>query len=174
MCIRDRLQNPPTGCRPGAVIIGILNEWYNRGVSWPRHHLLRIPIIMAPGRHPVGGFWPTSHVCRDGVRSRGPRLISSQNLRQDIVRKLHFCEFQPNRSLYIFSFTRNVSRSLIFTLSGHLSRSSYSDPPPTDIYIFYNKNEGYYNVKIYIRDWGNSKCFRWSYMLITKNGFLNI
>ena len=34
-----------------------------------------------------------------GLRSRGPRLISSQNLRQDIVRKFLFWEFQENRSL---------------------------------------------------------------------------
>ena len=56
----------------------------------PVNRPLSIPIITAPGRHPVGGFWSSRQLCRGGVRSRGPRLISSQNLRQDIVRKLHF------------------------------------------------------------------------------------
>ena len=82
------LQNPP-----------IVNKWW-RGQPTPRlYHSLRIPIITAPGWHPVGGFWPTSHVCRDGVRSRGPRLISNQNLRRDIVQNFHFWTCQPNRSL---------------------------------------------------------------------------
>ena len=61
----------------------------------------------------------------DGLRSRGPRLISSQNLRRDIVRKLHFWEFQQNRSLYIFFALSQSQRSWFsgfYTLPYYLSR----------------------------------------------------